>query len=107
MGIAFDHIGPLIDALGSHPSVRESGLLFPPVSEARFHRINDGTVTWDWCDRHPDERGLRADLSYYDLDGQIVAIFVFFANNRVTEIELWRGDAQPILSVPQQAEIWE
>lgn len=107
MGIAFDQIEQLVDALKSYPSVSETGLSFPPVSEARFHRISDGTVTWDWCERHSGERGLRGALSYYDLDDQIVAVNVAFAGHQVTEIELWRGDDAPIMSLPKSSDLWE
>ena len=80
---------------------------FAPVTQARFHQISADTVTWDWCDRHSAERGLRTALAYYDLDGQIVSVTVVKAEDQVTEIELWRGDGEPILSVPHQADLWE
>ena len=38
---------------------------------------------------------------------QIVSVNVSKADNQITEIELWRGDNQPILSVPKQADLWE
>jgi hypothetical protein len=107
MAVTSDDVGRLIEALAGHPSVTRSGVRFAPIVKARFHEISPGTLTWDWCDRHPAERGLRAGLAYYDLDGQIVDVNVVKSGNLVTEIELWRGDDKPIQSVPQQADLWE
>jgi hypothetical protein len=107
MSLVSDDITLLVEALKGHSSVTGSGVRFAPVSQVRFHEISAGTLTWDWCDRHPAEQGLRAALAYYDLDGQIVSVNVAKADDQVTEIELWRGDDQPILSVPKQADLWE
>jgi hypothetical protein len=52
------------------------------------------------------ERGI-ATLAYYDLDGQIVSVGLAAAGGEVTEIELWRGDDQPVLSVPNRTDLWE
>ena len=97
----------LVEALRRHPYLTRSGAHFGSVTEARFHEINSGTVTWDWCDRHGGERGLRGVLAYYDLDHRTVSISLAKADNQVTEIELWRGDGNPILSMPQQVDLWE
>ena len=97
----------LIKALSTHPSVTRDGAYFAPATEARFHGIRPDTLTWDWCDRNSAERGLRAALAYYDLDGQIVSVALSVASKQVTEIELWRGDGTPILSVPSDGDVWE
>ena len=107
MSVAKEDVARLIEALEGHPSVTRSGVRFAPATEARFQEISPGTLTWDWCDRHAAERALRAGMAYYDLDGQIVGVSVVEAGNQVTEIELWRGDDNPVLSVPQQADLWE
>lgn len=107
MGISSDALGSLIEAIAAYPAVLSKSLRFAPTAEARFHKISDDTLTWDWCDRHGQERGLRAALAYYDTDGQIVSVNVAYANDVVTEVELWRGDGQPIRSVPRGTELWE
>ena len=107
MEVAAANVAQVIEALASHPWMIRSGARFLPQTEARFHKVSADTLTWDWCDRHPAERGISGAVAYYDLDGEIVSIGVIVADNQVTEIELWRGDDKPILSSPQRANMWE
>lgn len=107
MTLSADAIGPLIEELALQPSVRAKGARFLPPGEARFHEVSPGTLAWDWCDRNSTERALRSPLAYYDLDGQIVMVSVVIAQGAVTEIELCRGDDQPIQTTPQSKDLWE
>ena len=107
MKVAAANVVQVIEALASHPWMARSGVSFLPQAEARFHKVSVDTLTWDWCDRQPAERGLSGAVAYYDLDGQIVSIGVIVADNQVTEIELSRGDDKPILSLPQRVDLWE
>lgn len=107
MSISPGSIAALIDAVAACPAVATKGLRFAPVEQARFHQIAPHTVTWDWCGRHSGERGLQAALAYYDADGLIVSVNVAHADQVVTEVELWRGDGQPIQSVPRADDLWE
>jgi hypothetical protein len=105
MSVTAENIVQVVDALTSHPWFSRSGARFLPVAEARFHEVDPGTLTWDWCGRHAAERGLRGAVAYYDLDGQIVSIMVMVADDHVTEIELWRGDGTAILALPQPSDL--
>jgi hypothetical protein len=107
MSISWDALEALAEAIAAHPAFLNKGLRFAPVAQARFHQIRDDTLTWDWCDRQSGERGLRAALAYYDTDCQIVSVGVSYADDVVTEVELWRGDGQLIRSVPRGADVWE
>lgn len=107
MSISPTDVEAVVAVVASHPSVTSSGVHFAQVSEAQFHEISPGVVAWQWGDRTPKERGLRAALAYFDLDGSIVGVVVITVENQVTQIELMRGDAKPILSVPQQGDLWE
>jgi len=106
MNLTSEAVEPLVRALAQHPALKNYDLRFLPLAEARFHEIAPGILTWDWCDRHKEERG-KGSLAYYDLDGQIVSVGLVAAHNEVTEIELWRGDGNPVQSVPSQADLWE
>src|SRR5262245_60978489 len=106
MTLSGDAIEPLLAALANVPLIREKALEFPPAAKARFQEVSSGWLTWVWSDRHAAER-LKATLGYHDADGQIVIISIVVGiQNVVTEIELWRGDDQPLQSVPQQIDIW-
>jgi hypothetical protein len=106
MTVSSEAVEPLVEALAEHASIKESGVIFAPASEARFHEPGPGTLTWDWCGRSAAEQGIQT-LAYYDADGQIVSVGMAAAGSQVTEIELWRGDGQPVLSVPRRGDLWE
>jgi hypothetical protein len=105
MTINKDALEPLIRALAAHPAVQKDGLQFSDVGNAMFQEIDPGTFLWSWGERRPGERG-KAALAYYDPDGQIVNVGLLAAGNQVTEIELWRGDGNALLSVPSKADLW-
>ena len=106
MAINSDALERLIEALAEHPAVQRDGLQFSAVSDASFHQIDPSILLWGWGDRGPGERG-KAALAYYDLDGQIVSVGLLAAGNQVTEVELWRGDGNALLSVPARGDLWD
>lgn len=106
MTVYANAVEALIEALAEHPLIQKSGVQFAPATEARFHEVSPGTIIWDWSDGGAGEQGI-ATLAYYDRDGQIVSVVQFAAGSQVTEIELWRGDNQPVLSLPAHADLWE
>lgn len=107
MSVTEADIAQVLEALTMHPWVRRSGVRFLPSAESRYHEVGPDTPTSDWRDRRPAERALEGGLAYHDVDGQIVGIMLMAEDGVVTEIELWRGDDLPILSLPQPAKLWE
>jgi hypothetical protein len=106
MTIASEDVELLINVLAKHPSVKNDGFRFAPIAEARFHQVNPGTLYWDWELPSGEKRGKTA-LAYYDLDGQIVSLVLLAVTDTVTDIELWRGDGQPVPHLPEQPDLWE
>lgn len=100
-------IEQLLAALTKHPWVTRSGVRFSPSAEARFQLVCADTATWHWDDRCRTDRALEGGLAYYDFDQQIVSVVLMAKDNRVTEIELWRGDSLPILTAPRLSGLWE
>lgn len=100
-----ESIGPLLASFSTFSPVLKRNLGVPDLEDSDFSRPAPGYTLWRWGALEPSDRG-KLTFLFRDSDGVNVFLsIVADKDNRMREIEFWRGDGGDLQRLPNVDEL--